>query len=189
MNEVEAKRLRGLYFTWMTERIMPFKPERKETYTALLKKLNNTEFRYSIPMDENRLIDGLDLRYRFACDVGIDPDDISEAMEDESLPQCSILEMLVAMCIKCEEDVMYDPEFDDRTGLWFWGIIDNMGLSSMSDRNYDEETVTDILESFLDRTYAKDGRGGIAMIPAYPGDMREVEIWYQLMWHLSHRYG
>jgi hypothetical protein len=104
------------------------------SFNKLLRRLNDTEFVYSIRRDENRAEDGISLRYRYLKSVG-HPEDF-ELVEDEP---CSILEMMVALAIRMEESIMDDPEIGDRTGQWFWGMVVNLGLGSMTDGRYDEE--------------------------------------------------
>ena len=78
----------------------------------LLEHLDNINFTYSIPFDENRFNDGQDLRYRFGYENNIAGYDIDE-MSFRKGP-CSILEMMVALAIKCEENFMSDPANGNR---------------------------------------------------------------------------
>lgn len=148
------------------------------SYRSLLSHLHRIEFRWSIPKDESRAGDGLDLRSRFAYDLLDDP--INE-LGDE----CTVLEMMVALAIRCEECIMDDPLMGDRTGQWFWGMINNLGLGAMTDDRYDEEAVDEIIDTFLDREYAPNGKGGLFKIRGCKDDLRDVEIWYQLCWYLD----
>ena len=97
---------------------------------------------------------------------------------------CTMLEMMVALAIKCEE-IMDDASIGDRTGQWFWGMIHSLGLSSMSDRVFDRDYVDDVIARFLDRDYEPDGRGGLFTVRHCSHDLRTVEIWYQLSWYLD----
>ena len=64
-------------------------------------------------------------------------------------------------------------------------MIDNLGLQDMFDENYNDEHVNRIILRFINRDYSPDGKGGLIYIPNYIGDMRGVDIWYQLMAYLS----
>lgn len=145
---------------------------REHIYRNLLWCLYNKEFRYSIPRDGNRAEDGLDLRYRFGFEKYIDG-------------PCSVLEMMLALAIRCEETIMDNPDIGDRTSQWFWQMIINLGLGEMQDNNYDEAYVENIIEQFLDRDYSPDGEGGLFYIPNCSCDMRDMEIWSQLCWYLD----
>lgn len=148
------------------------------SYRKLLLHLHNTEFTYIIPMDENRAEDGIALRHRFAFASG----------EDEScldIGPCSVLEMMLALAIRCEEEIMLDPDIGDRTGQWFWGMINNLGLGGITDGRYDKAFVDDILERFLNRQYAYDGKGGLFRLRNSGFNMNNVEIWHQMCWYLN----
>ena len=127
-----------------------------------------------LPLDENRLLDGLDLRFRFA-------DENSYYIDGD----CSVLEMMVALSLRCEEHIMSDDEIGNRTGRWFWEMIDNLGLESMYDDNFDKVYADKIIYRFLNREYEPNGDGGLFTVRNRNVDLRKVEIWYQLMWYLD----
>lgn len=167
------------YFEWLYNSVCDKKSLRGKSYKKLFMFLHNTEFRYSIPMDENRAIDGLDLRYRFALngDYGF----ITDSLDGP----CSVLEMMIALAIRCEEHIMDDPDIGDRTGKWFWDMIDNLGLISMSDSRFDRRYVNEQVSIFLDREYEPNGNGGLFTVKNSGYDLRYVEIWYQMCWYLD----
>ena len=80
---------------------------------------------------------------------------------------------------------MTDSEYGDRTGLWFWNMVDSLGLGNMVDRYYDKHLVNDILYDFNNRKYAHNGVGGLFTILNTRRDLRDVEIWYQMAWYLD----
>lgn len=80
---------------------------------------------------------------------------------------------------------MDDPDIGNRTGQWFWGMIVNLGLGSMTDDLYDEKLVETAINRLLDRRYAPDGTGGLFTVKNCDRDLRKVEIWYQLCWYLN----
>ena len=166
------------YFEWLYNLVCE---GRYPHYRKLITRLHNTEFRYSIPRDRNRAEDGEDLRYRFAYqrhyDVGL-------VLVDLGKP-CSLLEMMIALATRCEEQIADDPSYGNRFGQWFWGMIVNMGLGPMVDDMYDEQQVTYVIERFLDREYDPDGKGGLFRIRNCEVDLRSIEIWYQLCWYLD----
>jgi hypothetical protein len=97
---------------------------------------------------------------------------------------CSVLEMLIALAIRCE-DLTDDPGLGDRTAQWFWEMITTMGLSTMHDSNYNEWLVNDVVTRFLNREYDPDGRGGLFRVRNWDRDMRTAEIWHQLMAYIN----
>ena len=103
------------YFDWMC-RMVASKKYKTRFYRELLHFLHGIEFTYTIAMDGNRASDGIDLRYRFGYEEGYDNRLVTHYLDDKP---CSVLEMLVALSMRCEETIMSDGECD-RTGVWFW---------------------------------------------------------------------
>lgn len=128
-------------------------------------------------LDGNRAEDGLSLRARYEDETGY-----SSMMQNRP---CSVLEMMVALAVRCEEDIMTDDVYGDRTPYWFDSMIFSLGLSGMTDPHYDEEYVADILYKFLYRQYGSNGRGGLFTINNPNIDVRSMEIWMQLNWYLN----
>ena len=170
------------YFEWLYEGMCGNRYSKNISYRKLLEHLHNTNFRYTISNDKNRASDGIDLRYSFALSQGCE--DEPELITDYLKGPCSVFEMMVALAQRCES-VMDDPKIGDRTGQWFWGMINNLGLGGMNDNHYDEQYVDDVINTFLDREYKSNGKGGLFTIRNCEYDLREVEIWYQLCWYLD----
>ena len=158
------------YFEWLYNIVCGNRYNGDITYRKLLAQLHAVPFRYVIPKDRNRASDGLDLRNRAGLNVS---------------GPCSVLEMMIALSIRCEEDYMDDPVMGNRTAQWFWNMITNLGLGDMYDNRYDERTVAKIIDIFLDRRYSSDGTGSLFKIRGCQYDMREVEIWHQMCWYLA----
>lgn len=178
--------LKEEYFQWLYHFVnRDYVPRQDASYIKLLKYLYDVEFVYILGLDGNRYEDGIELRYRFGYECGIEAPIIATELDDHP---CSVLEMLIALSLRCEENIMYDPDLGDRTSRWFWYMIMNLGLDEMTDDYFDEVKTRDIIDRFLYREYAKDGRGGLVYIPNSPKDLRTVEIWYQMMWFLDEVY-
>lgn len=167
------------YFEWLCELIDSNRYSRQVSYRQLLSHLHDIEFTCLHPRDENRADDGVQLRRRY----GLSRDDASLA--DYIRGPCSVLEMMVALAIRCEETIMDDTAMGDRTGQWFWGMVHNLGLSPMKDYHFDRKFVDDVIARFLNREYGPDGRGGLFTVKNCNYDMRDVEIWCQLSWYLD----
>lgn len=175
--------LRKQYLEWMYQLVRD--EERNGSYYKLFEYLFNTNFTWLLALDKNRAEDGTDLRYRFGL---VSPEGYPEPMISMYLDDraCSVLEMMVALAVRCEEHIMSDPTIGDRTGYWFWGMIDNLGLGFMDDRRFDVDYVKRAIHRLLLREYDRDGRGGLFTLKHYRrDDLREVEIWDQLGWYLS----
>lgn len=172
--------IRKEYFEWMIDLVCHDRYAKDISYRKLLTYLYNTEFIYSIKRDSNREEDGKNLRYRFAI--------TASKCHDADLyleGPCSVLEMMIALAIRCEESIMDNPEYGDRTNQWFWGMINSLGLGSMTDEIFDEPYVESCITRFLKRKYSPNGQGGLFTIRNCNRDLRKVEIWYQLCWYLD----
>ena len=174
----ESDRIQNEYFEWMYELVFGDNHSESISYRKLLMHLHNTAFVYSIPMDANRAENGEHLRHKFALRYGIDENYLD-------IGECSILEMMIALAIRCEEEIMYDPNIGDRTAQWFWGMVVNLGLGEYTDEYYNRREVDYILERFLNHEYEPDGRGGLFRVRGCESDLRNVEIWYQMLWYLN----
>ena len=173
-----ADRIKSDYFEWMYSLVCDRRFAESIVYRQLLSFLHDTEFIYFVPYDENRAADGVTLRYRFCLLNNC------EHLEHYLTGPCSVLEMMVALAIRCEE-IMDDPGKGDRTAQWFWVMINNLGLGAMSDSNFNEWLVNDIVTRLLEREYEPDGRGGLFRVKNWNRDMRTAEIWHQLMAYIN----
>lgn len=171
------------YFSWLFELVCGERYSKQISYKKLLMHLHKTEFRYLIAKDRNRAEDGIGLRYRYAITHGYE--ESYRTILDILDGPCSILEMMVALSVKCEENIMDDPNIGDRTGQWFWGMVTNLGLGSMTDDRFDRRYVEDVITTFLDRKYEPNGKGGLFTVRHHNRDLRTVEIWHQLCWYLD----
>lgn len=164
------------YFNWLCGIVCRNRFSKNISYQRLLDCLHSIEFRVVIPNDINRAKDGVDMRRRYYLTYGNIIDDGSP---------CTVLEMMVALTVRCEENIMDNPSFGDRTGQWFWSMISTLGLSDMTDNHFDEEFVREKIDIFLNREYEPNGQGGLFKIRHCRRDLRRVEIWYQLCWYLD----
>lgn len=169
------------YFDWMCQLVSDKQYIGDHSYRKLLSKLHSIPFTYTIDMDGNRAADGIDLRYRFGYERNYEDYIITSFLDDKP---CSVLEMIVALALRCET-IMEDPDYGDRTGEWFWGMIESLGLESMDDTSFNRDHVDDVIDIFLSRGYGRDGRGGLFTIKHPKRDLRTVEIWYQMNWYLD----
>lgn len=176
---MSGNRIRADYFTWMYNMVCTVT---EMTYYDLFGYLNSVEFVPLLSMDANRADDGLGLRYKFGRERGISREDIADAFY--GVP-CSVLEMMVALANRCEETIMKNPEYGDRTSVWFWTMINTLGLSDMYDGNFQALKASHIMYIFMNRLYDKDGSGGLFKIDSNTKDMRETEIWYQMYYYLD----
>lgn len=176
--------LNDKYFVWMCKLACGKSRSKRlvANYQRLFRLLHNTDFTYTIDMDGNRAEDGIDLRYRFGYEKHIDNRIIATCLDDRP---CSVLEMIVALCLRCEENIMDNPDIGDRLELWFWKMIKSLGLDDMRDSDFNPHHAQMIITRFLNRDYSPNGCGGLFTIPNCRYDLRQVEIWYQAMWYFD----
>lgn len=168
------------YFNWLYNLVCEDRFASNISYRKLLGRLHEIEFIYSIRKDRSRASDGIDLRYRFADER------LNGNLPDGCMDQpCSVLEMMVALALRCEETIMDDPQVGNRTGQWFWSMINNLRLGTMIDSRYNEETVDDVIHTLLYREYEPNGYGGLFTIKDCEYDLRRVEIWTIMLWYLD----
>lgn len=161
------------YFEWLVRIVRPVDPD--GSYDLLLRQLFDTVYVYEYEMDANRAHDGVALRGRFQIETGMTLDD--------DLP-CSVLEMMVALAVRCERDIMNIPSRGDRTYIWFWVMINNLKLLDMTDDRYDQIIVEAALFNFMYHMYEIDGEGGLFYVPGRT-DMRDMDVWYQMQMYLN----
>lgn len=152
-------------------------------YQKLLWKLYSVAYIWELDYDQCRAADGLYLRRDFIRETGCQLFDI-----DGSRWPCSVLEMMVALARKAEEDIMYDPDMGDRTRTWFWTMLSNLGLDIYDDYNWYEDEVDRILDVFLHRRYASNGSGGPFPVHLQNIDLRSTDLWMQMNKYLEESY-
>lgn len=169
--------MKKLYFEWMLDKVCSKK--QKDQYRSLFEELDNIEFRYTIPLDENLEDHGLDLRYRFGYETGEEQTRVAYYIDEKP---CSVLEMLVALCIR-----MDDITYDEDPSLWFWHIMHCMHLNNQTEYYFDADYVHVRVNILLNRTFNEiDGDGGLFYFDNNRGyNLREVEFWCQAMWHIT----
>ena len=169
------------YFEWLMEMVLGEGAFRRRHYGRLFRLLHETVFVWLLSMDENRAEDGMELRRQFALETGLSSRDLQDILDRP----CSVLEMMVALARRCEEHITDDPGMGDRTGQWFFGMLESLGLERMDDAHFDKIGASEILERFMNREHDEDGHGALFTASRGDRDMRKVEIWYQMMQYLS----
>ncbi len=155
-----------------------------EPWMNVLKALYEKPFIYIHPKDVNRMEDGRDLFIKY-CEIS------SNLHSDLYFNHkfVSILEMMIALAIRCENEIMSCIDETNHTSVWFFDMLESLGLIKFLNTNFDENEFNYIIEKFLNRDYEPDGKGGLFYIPGIQIDLRKIEIWYQMNWYLDKKYG
>lgn len=169
------------YFEWMY-RLVCGEGGRNLSFRKLLMRLYDLDYQYTLPMDENRWTDGVQLRYRYGREHNI-PESVI-ASELDTRP-CSMLEMMLALSLRCEETIMIDDHFGDRTGQWFWNMISSLGLGGETDRNFRAAHVDAVVDRFNNRRYSPNGEGGLFRVNDRNINLLNMDIWYQMQAYIN----
>jgi hypothetical protein len=156
------------YFEWLVSQIaVPYK-KRNKSYNGLFEMMHNEYFHWTVPNDDNRIQDGLDLRLLF----------LNGKARRLTLPEheATMLEILIALSQRVAFTGGGTP------GRWAWTLLRNLQLHLKSDplRDEDVQEIYDILEALIWRTYQPDGRGGFFPLKYPEEDQTKVEIWFQM---------
>lgn len=163
------------YFDWLVDQVGGVHRNR-----MLLSFLYDTTFYWSpkIPTDANRAKDGQYLRSRYANETG---DYISYK---DSREPCRVLEMLVALSLRIETDIMGEPG-NDHPDRWFAEMLKNLGIFHVTDNRFKEKHVMDVLEKWMDRRFAPNGAGSPFPLTNPSKDQRLTPIWDQMNEYLN----
>lgn len=153
------------YYIWLLERI----DLTQESDSRLLRHLFYKPFTYILPMDSNRAMGGENLRSVFAYENGI-------YLEDVYIGKCSVLECLVALALH-----MNDYDATKTPNEYFTKMLRNLDILG----DYDEEAIDKKLDRWMMRQYDSDGRGSIYYIQGITEDLRNMEIWDQMIAFLN----
>lgn len=179
---MSAYTLNYAYFVWLLKKVSVSDRTMMATdqYGYLLDTLYQKTFYAVVNRDWNRGFDGELLREEFASEMGMKEPDIGD---------CKVLEMLVALSRRIENEIMYDHTYGDRTSEWFWMMVRNLGLLKYDNEHFSEEPVDEILNRFLNREYSFDGVGGVFPMPGEKEkDQRDIEIWWQMQTFMLEKY-
>ena len=164
------------YIHWVLKDKLGLTEKECRENRCLVSALAEIEFIPRHPMDENRADDGLELRSDFEYETGNFIDKSSGLM-----PSCTFFEMVAALAIRCESQMMRNLSIGDRTSKWFFEFLDNLDILGCDDRNV--EYIVDMCEAFMN--------GKKDMFPLKKRGIKQAneEIWKQLTAYLNENYG
>ena len=167
------------YIRWVMKDKLKLTDREMKHWKNLCLVLAEIEFAWIHPMDENRAADGLELRDDFEYETG-------EYLDKSSglLPNCSFFEMLAALSVRCENQLMRNLSLGDRTSKWFFEFLDNLGL----DPDLKSEDIQEIVINFMDGNYKANGEGGMFPIKRRGINQRGEQLWKQLSAYISENY-
>ena len=186
----EALKNHCSYFSWLCELSGAEGPLARIFY--------ETDFRWpeGIEDDENRAKSAKDLREQYAIYLLCGDNALGiitkEQWHDIDLLKKSIIgpacvfEVLV--CLAIELDSMLNMEAESQVKIYFTKMMENAGFDVKDDEDWDENSEktekywNKILEKVLDRSYKKDGKGGLFPLKncSEEQDQRKKSLWSQM---------
>lgn len=170
------------YFDWLCHLVCNFDQYEKVSYRNLLMFLYSKEFIPIMKRDINRYEDGINFRYKFGYENDYSEEFIQKYL---GLGNCNILEMMIALAFRGEDQIMDNQSIGNRISQWFWSMIISLGLNNMTDDNFNLAKCDRIANTFINREYLPNGEGGLFTLSNTREDLTKVEIWYQFMWYLD----
>jgi len=139
------------YYTWLCD--MVGVNQEDNSYWLLLNTIHRRTFNFSVPNDDNRAADGLELREQFLSEH-------TYGINELNMGPCTMLEMLIGLATRCEY-IMDSKSMAE----WFWIMLDNADLSRFTDDRFVDldglPAINHRLDRIVDRTYHKTGVGGL----------------------------
>lgn len=95
--------IRDGYYHWLVQKVT-----KNDSYSRLLRHLDEIAFRWDIPMDANRSEDGCDLRYRYGSALGYTQAEVANTHYKDlfyyHLKSRSPIDIRIAKCLKEKKD-------------------------------------------------------------------------------------
>ena len=170
------------YFLWLCELVNAD----MDRYSELLFQLHDMDFFWVLELDSSRATEGLALREEW---YGLNPyADWIMFLEKE----CSVLEALIGLARRMES-MLSDLNTGDRTRVWFWEMIRNLGLKKYTNTKMAGEfgAILDIqmvIDNWLNRDFDDGGWGSVFPLDNPTCDQRERSMIYQLYDYLFEKH-
>lgn len=170
-------RLEKLYYNWLLDAVAS--KQEQETYSLVFMTLYCTEFVSYDEFDDNLRENARGMRedfYRFSKTAR----KLTDIYGEIDYATC-ILEIMVYLATRIEDTIMSNPDYGDRTGVWFWYMMESLDIIRYDNRRYDEPELEQKLDNFIERRYEKNGFGGLFTVENSRFDARKTNIWQQAM--------
>lgn len=168
------------YFVWLySELADETDRDPTDSHWLLCERLHKIEFEWSVRNDQNRALDGLELRDEFHDSTG------EPYLADWDQMGCSMFEVMIALSRRASFQTGGAPS------SWFWQMLSNLELKKYNDSVFHAaigDAVEHMMRVIIRRDYEPSGRGGFFPLRDPERDQREVEMWYQLSAYLMENY-
>lgn len=165
------------YFEYLCDQVnIEYGKPTDKTYIQLLDLLNSKEFVWLIPNDDNRVLDGMDIRHLF-----YNVHHFGNPKKRFIDKPVSVLEVIIGLSNRLG--------FLDGGGPpdWAWRLIENLDLHKMWDplSTRKREIIDDRLDVLIWRRYEPDGAGGFFPLAFPDRNQLKEEIWHQMNSYLA----
>ena len=143
-----------------------------DNYIQLFTKLQETQFICRRDLDQNRVQDAKDYIEKIARKYDI---------KYNIFYPISVLELLLSLSERFAGTLFSpnDPDFNGHEEL-FSLFLDNLGLMSYDDNNFDEYKVEKICKKWMNLEYNYDGTNGNIVVKHGFRKLKDMDIWMQL---------
>lgn len=161
------------YIHWVLKDKLGLTDKECKDNRNLISVLAEVEFVPRHPMDENRAKDGIELRSDFEYETGEYLDKGSGLMSS-----CTFFEMIAALAIRCENQMMRNTSLGNRTSKWFFEFLSNLDILGCDDVEY----IVDSCELFM------EGRKDMFPLKNRRIKQSNEQIWKQLTAYINENY-
>lgn len=130
------------YHNWLISLIDTPDKEFSRNYSVLMTILDMIEYKWKNPKDENRALDGIELRNRFS-------DELGDKYSFRRFMPCTILECFVALFTRYSDTILVEDGDPSVAPELFFDALEGLGLLEFDDSHIDEEKILDILHLFV----------------------------------------
>lgn len=167
--------IQDAYFRWLYGLVYEiWEIDSPQSYTVLSALMHQVPFTSLVPYDDNRIAEAAGLRNNFQEYAGsMGPMEVADLMG----PDASVFEVLIALADQADFMVPLTRK------TWFHIFVENLNLDKYTDaycRHRSTWPVERAINTFNNRNYRPNGRGGIFPLRKPEHDQREVELWYQM---------
>ncbi len=167
------------YFEWLYLLVSRSNTRHNARYVKLCELLYTIPFSWTVHNDGNRVEDAREIRQEYLKQHR-DQYRTTDWLEMDA----SMFEILMGIAQRMAFKTDISP------GVWFWKLIENLGLEICTDSNWDSYARKKVYlasTKVIERTYLPNGHGGLFPLNDPQEDQRTIELWLQMNAYLWER--
>jgi len=194
-------KVKDSYFNYLMSLISSDEVNAAQEYYNLCLLFFETPFTVLNPMDENRVQKAEEMRDIWLDNIKVKDERLKlEYANDLAVSPTSFLEVLVAMCVNAEDQILSAP---NTASTLFWDLVDNLveygtfgtayhkASDILTDEKwcaFTESTMKASIKKVLTRTYHEDGKGGLFPMKKPHKNQRKLDMWACCTSYISEKY-